>query len=301
MRILLFCSEGYPVNHSTGYVLLHQSMALNDMGHDVHLYNVNKRPVRLTDYLEAYEFDLVIIDVELLRSEELRRILRQYRRIAAVRVVGTLYSIPAPPEQVWEVLDFAFTPWKGKTVCKLAESVDVRYLPLGYNALLHQRRLDAPTLGPVFVGDTRGRREPEAMEYLRDLMDQRIVMCVGPGFEKKYADPFVIGRLYAAARCLPNFHYSWAKGEDMILNERFWQSARCGVPVNDYHPLMTEALDQPLVTAFCFQDRRAWQDRIRRLHTGESIVEADLSARLGAVLGGNSYHDRMRQLLDWLA
>ncbi len=301
MRILLFCREGYPVSHSTSYVLLHQSMALNDMGHDVHLYNVNKRPVRLTDYLEAYDFDLVIIDVELLRSEELGRILRQYRRVAAVRVVGTLYSLPAPPEQVWEVLDFAFTPWKGKTVSKLGELVDIRYLPFGYSALLHQRRPDGPPLGPVFVGNTTGKREAEAKEYLKDLMDQRVLLCVGPGFEKNYADPFVLGRLYAAARCLPNFHYSWAKGEEMILNERFWQIARCGTPVNDYHPLMNEVLDESLIAAFCFHDKREWQDRIRRLHLGESLMEADLAVRLGAALAGNSYHDRMRQLLDWLA
>ncbi|HYK87675.1 MAG TPA: hypothetical protein VE398_02825 [Acidobacteriota bacterium] len=301
MRILLFCSEGYPVGNSTSYALLHQSMALADMGHDVHLYNLNRRPIRLTDYLDAYEFDLVIIDVDHLRSEETWRSLRQYRRTTALRAVGVLYTLPPPPERVWEVLDLAYTPWKGKTFLSLARTVDIRYLPFGYNASLHRRRRDVRQLGPVFVGNTTGGRHAEAQEYLGELSEQRVVLCVGPGFTQDYLDPFVLGGIYSAARCLPNFHYSWAKAEDMILNERFWQSARCGVPVNDYHPLMDEVLEESLVASFCFRDRLEWQDRVRRMNTEEAPVPADILVRLDTALAGNSYHDRMRQLLDWLA
>jgi hypothetical protein len=301
MRILAFCRESYPVSHSTSYALLHQSMALGDMGHDVCLFNLNKRPMRLTDYLDAYEFDLVIVDMELLRSEELWRTLRQYRRMEAVRVVGALYSLPPPAQPAWEVLDFAFTPWKGKTICALAETEDIRYLPFGYNASLHRRKTDIAPLGPIFVGDTTAGKHAEAEEYLKDLKDHQVVLCVGPGFEQKYLDPFMLGRIYAAARCLPNFHYSWAKGDDLILNERFWQSARCGVPVNDYHPLMDEVLDKPLVKEFCFDDKQKWRERVRRLNSGEFVVPAELLSRLDGALNGHSYQDRMRQLLDWLS
>lgn len=301
MRILVFCRESYPASHSTSYALLHQGMALDDMGHDVHLYNLNRRRVRLTDYLDAYEFDLVIVDVELLRGEELWRALRQYRRREAVRVIGALYSLTAPPQQAWEVLDFAFTPWKGRAVSALAEKADIRYLPFGYNAILHKRETGFPPLGPIFVGDASAGKQAEAEAYLKDLIGQRVVFCVGPGFEQKYLDPFLLGRVYAAARCLPNFHYSWAKGDDMILNERFWQSARCGVPVNDYHPLMDEVLDESLVESFCFADKHKWQDRIRRLNSGEFTVPEELLEHLGGALAGHSYHGRMRQLLDWLS
>jgi hypothetical protein len=301
MRILMFCREGYPVQHPTSYVVMHHAMALQDLGHDVHIYNLARRVVRLADYLEAYEFDLLIVDVEFLASEELRRTLRQYRKTTAVHAAGALYSLPPPHQRVWEVLDFAFTPWKGKSISALAGTVDIRYLAFGYSETLHRRQTDISQLGPMFVGNCTGRRQAETEAYLQELRDDRVVLCVGPGFEQNYLDPFVLGRIYAAARCLPNFHYLWAKGEDLVLNERFWQSARCGIPVNDYHPLMKEVFDPVLLRNFCFDDKQDWLDRVRKLNSGEAVVPADLLEHLGATIAGNSYHDRMKQLLSWIA
>ena len=300
MRILTFSRESYPAGDPAGYALLHQSMALADMGHDVHLYNLTRPPLRLTDYLDSYELDLVFLNVELLRSDWIRRTLQSYRRNEAVHMVGALYSMPPPPPQALDCLDFVFTPWKGSTVTALAETIDIRYLPFGYNAILHKRTMEVPTLGPIFVGNTTAEKQAEAEEYLRDLRDRRIVLCIGPEFEQKHMDPFALGRVYAAARCLPNFHYSWTKGDDLILNERFWQTARCGVPVNDYHALMAEVLDKYLVENFCFADKRIWQERIRSLNAGESGVDPEALSRLDAVLAGHSYHHRMMQLMDWI-
>jgi hypothetical protein len=300
MRVLIFCREGYPVGHSTSYVLMHQAMALQEMGHDVHLYNFPKWSVRLPDYLDAYEFDLLVVDLEFLEGNDLPQILRQYRKTTAVHAVGALYSLPPPPERVWELLDFGFTPWKGRTIAALARTVDIRYLPFGYNEALHRRQTDIAPLGAVFVGNSTGKRQLESQEYLLGLKRDRVVLCVGPGFEKNYLDPFMLGRVYAAARCLPNFHYHWAKGEDVLLNERFWQSARCGIPVNDYHPLMREVFDESLVKSFCFDDKQDWLDRVRMLNSGETVVPAELLERLDAAIAGNSYHDRMKQLLGWL-
>ncbi len=300
MRILAFTLESYPNLRPASFVLLHQSMALEDMGHEVHLYNLSRRPIRLTDYLDAYDFDLVIVEVEFLRGEELFRSLRQYRRTAAVRMVGALYSLPPPPPAVWELFDFTFTPWKGRTVSELVTTVDLRSLPLGYSAQLHRRSTDLPPLGPVFVGNAAGELQAEADRYLRKLRDERVVLCIGPGFEQKYMDPFMLGRIYAAARCLPNFHHGQEKGEDLILNERFWQSARCGIPVNDHHALMDEVWHPCLVREFCFDDLNSWQERIRLLNSGQVSVPAEVTARLDEALKGQSYHDRMRQLLEWL-
>jgi hypothetical protein len=300
MRILAFCRESYPVDHSTSYPLLHQSMALADMGHDVHTYSLSKRPMGVSDYLDAYEFDLVIIDLDLLRSEDLRTALVRHRRVAAVRMVGALYSLPPPPLQAWESVDFVFTPWKGNTISALARTIDIKYLPFGYSALLHSRQTDIAPMGPIFVGDATAKKRAGAEEYLKELVARRTVLCVGPGFEQKHLDPFVLGGVYAAARCLPNFHHSWAKGDDLILNERFWQTARCGVPVNDYHPLMSEVFDQSLVENFCFADKQQWRERIEVLGSGRLTLEVGLLAHLDDALSSHSYHDRMGQLLDWI-
>ncbi len=300
MRILAFSRESYPLNRAAMYPLLHQSMALTEMGHDVHLYNLSKQALRLTDYLDSYEFDLSIVDVDLLHSNGLRHTLYDYRRREAVHMVGALYTLPPPPAKALDCLDFIFTPWRGRTITALAGTIDMRYLAFGYSALLHMRSTGAPNLGPIFVGNTTAKRHDEAEEYLKDLRDQRVVLCVGPGFEQKYLDPFALGRVYAAARCLPNFHYSWEKGDDLILNERFWQAARCGVPVNDYHALMDEVLDKTLLEAFCFADKQAWQERIRSLNAGESVVTPETLSRLDKALAGQSYHDRMKQLMEWI-
>ncbi len=300
MRILAFSRESYPLNQPAMYPLLHQSMALTEMGHDVHLYNFSKQVLRLTDYLDSYEFNLVIVDVDMLHSNGLRRTLYDYRRREAVHMVGALYTLPPPPAQAFDCLDFTFTPWRGKTVSALAGTVDIRYLAFGYSALLHKRSTGAPNLGPIFVGDTTAKGQEQAEEYLNDLRNQRIVLCIGPGFDRKYLDPFALGGVYAAARCLPNFHYSRAKGDDLLLNERFWQAARCGVPVNDYHALMGEVLDKGLLETFCFADKRAWQERIRSLNAGESFVNPETLSRLDEALAGHSYHDRMKKLMEWI-
>ena len=179
--------------------------------------------------------------------------------------------------------------------------VDVRYLPFGYNKLLHGRRTEIAPLGPIYVGDAAANKRAGFEEYLKELAEQRVVLCIGPGFERKYLDPFMLGPIYAAARCLPNFHHGWAKGDDLILNERFWQTARCGVPVNDFHPLMTDVFDQSLLENFCFADKQRWQERVRELNSGAHALPAQLFACLDEAISAHSYHDRVMQLLDWIS
>jgi len=300
MRILAFARENYPSNHPASYVLLHQSMALEDMGHEVHVYHLDRHPLGLTYYLQCFDFDLIYLDLELLRSQMLLRVLSQYRQSETVRVVGALYRLPPPPDSSWEVVDFAVSPWKGETISTLSGEFDIRYLPLAYNVRLHQRKTNLPATGGVYVGNTSGDRKPEADEYLARLIDEHSVVGVGPAFQEKYMDPFVLGRFYASSRCLPNFHYSWEKTGDCVLNERFWQTARCGVPVNDYSSLMDEVFERELVDNFCFADKRRWQDRVRELASGAEAVNPLLLEKLDHALMGHSYHDRMRQLLQWL-
>ncbi len=298
MRILAFTRELYPSNFAAGYVLMHQSMALEDMGHEVHYYNQDKHPLGLIDYLSSFDFDLIFLDMEFLRSLPLVRILTQYRNIEPIRVVGALYKLPGPPDHGWEVVDFTVTPWKGKTISALAAKYDLRHLPLAYNARLHHRKTCAT--GGVFVGDTTGERQKEADDCLSELMKERCVTCIGPGFTEKHIDPFALGDVYASARCLPNFHYSWEKSGDCMLNERFWQTARCGIPVNDYSPLMDEVLEKSLLEHFCFADKRSWRDRVRALHSGHETISPALVQKLDEALKEHSYHHRMRQLLEWL-
>jgi hypothetical protein len=298
MRILAFTRESYPSNYPSSYVLMHQSMALEDLGHEVHYYMPDKHPLGLKDYLYSYDFDLIFLDLEFLRSIPLSRILAQYRRVEPVRVVGTLYSLPAPAGSAWEVVDFTITPWKGETITVLAGQFDVRHLPLGYNERLHQRK--SISAGSIFVGNTTGNRRKEAGGYLDQLISERRIVCAGPGFEEKYMDPFVLGRIYASSCCLPNFHYSWEKSGDCILNERFWQTARCGIPVNDYSPLMDEVFEKDLLEQFCFADTRNWQNRVRNLNSGTETVHPAVIKKLDESLKGHSYTDRMKQLLDWI-
>jgi hypothetical protein len=298
MRILAFARESYPSNYPTSYILMHQSMAMEELGHEVHYYQPDKNPLGLTDYLDSFDFDLFFLDLEFLRSTPLLRILSKYRRIEAVHVVGALYSLPAPPGPAWDIVDFTITPWKGKTTSDLAAQFDLRYLPLAYSAQLH-RRNSSSSCG-IFAGNTTGNKQEEAGGYLDELIKERGVFCIGPGFAEKYVDPFLLGRLYASSRCLPNFHYSWEKSGDCILNERFWQTARCGIPVNDYSPLMDEVFEKDLIEQFCFPDIRRWQDRVRNLNSGAEKVHPALVQKLDDSLKGHSYTDRMIQLLDWL-
>jgi hypothetical protein len=299
MRVLAFTRESYPSSYSTSYILMHQSMALEELGHEVHYYNPDKHPLGLTDYLHSFDFDLIFLDLEFLRSLPLLRILAQYRRIEPVRVVGALYRLPAPTGPVWEITDFTITPWKGETISALAQNYDLRYLPLAYNARLHQRKT-GHIGGSVFVGDTTGEKQQEADAYLAELTNDHCISCAGPGFADKFIDPFALGHVYASSRCLPNFHYSWEKSGDCILNERFWQTARCGIPVNDYSPLMTEILDKSLLEQFCFADKHHWQDRVRALQSGSESVHPTTIQELSDALNGHGYHDRMKQLLDWI-
>jgi hypothetical protein len=297
MRILAFARENYPSTCATDFVLMHQSMALEELGHEVHYFQPDKHPLGLTDYLHSFDFDLILLDLEFLRSLSLSRILTSFRCSEPIRVIGTLYKLPAPPGHVWETVDFTVTPWKGETISALAEKFDLRHLPLGYNANLHRRT--SGSMGGIFVGDTTGVRQKEAAGYLSELIKERGVACVGPGFEQKYMDPFVLGNIYGSARCLPNFHYSWEKAGDCILNERFWQTARCGIPVNDYSPLMNEVFEKNLLERFCFADKRIWQDRVRALNSGAETTPPEIVKKLDDALQGHSYHDRMRQLLEW--
>jgi hypothetical protein len=301
MRILAFTQENYPsanAGSAASYVLMHQSMALEELGHEVHYYNPNKHPMGLIDYLQSFAFDLLFLDLEFLRSLPLVRILTAYRNVVPVRVVGALYKLPAPPSHAWEVVDFTMTPWKGETISALAEKFDLRHLSLGYNASLHHRK--AGSMGGVFVGDTTGARQKEAEDRLADLIQESCVAGVGPGFAQKHMDPFALGNIYGSARCLPNFHYSWEKSGDCILNERFWQTARCGIPVNDYSPLMDEVFEKSLLERFCFADKRLWRDRVRALNAGET-TPPEIVQKLDNALQGHSYHDRMKQLLEWVS
>ncbi len=298
MRILAFTREAYPSGCAASFVLMHQSMALEEMGHEVHHYNPDNPPLGLTAYLQSFDFDLIFLDLEFLRSTPLRRVLAEYRRTERVRVVGALYKLPAPPDAAWDAVDFTVTPWKGETPSDLARRRDLRYLPLAYNARLHRRGSAAD--GCLFVGNTTGERKAEADGHLAELIDRRCVSCAGPGFAVRYVDPFALGRIYASARCLPNFHYSWEKSGDCILNERFWQTARCGIPVNDYSPLMDEIFEKNLLEHFCFADNSIWQERICALHAGVESAPPELIQKLDGALEGHSYHDRMKLLLEWI-
>jgi hypothetical protein len=298
MRILAFTRESYPSNYAASYILMHQSMALEELGHEVHHYQPDKHPLGLTDYLNCFNFDLIFLDLEFLRSTPLLHILAQYRRAEPIHVVGAMYSLPAPPGPAWEIVDFTITPWKGETTSGLAAQFDLRYLPLAYSDRLHRRQ--SASAGSIFVGDTTGNKQKEAGGYLDDLIRERSVFCIGPGFAEKYMDPFMLGRLYASSRCLPNFHYGWEKSGDCILNERFWQTARCGIPVNDHSPLMDEVFEKDLLEQFCFADTRAWQNRVRNLNSGAETVHPALIQKLDDSLKEHSYKDRMKQLVDWL-
>jgi len=301
MRVLAFCQESYPSEFSSSYILMHQSMAFEELGHEVHLYNVRRRPLRLADYLQVFSFDLIILDTDLLNTDEIWRTLRQHRRIEPLRVVGALNRLPAPQEgPAWDVVDLVFTPWKGDAIERLASNRPVRYLPLAYNSRLHRRETNLPPLGPVFVGNTGGDRQREAREYLGDLASERAVLCLGPAFEQKSLDPLMLGPVYAAARCLPNFHYSWEKESSLILNERFWQTGRCGLPVNDFSPLMSEIWDRTLLENFAFADKREWRDRVRGLNSGAAKIDAAMIVRLDDSMAGHSYTDRVKTLLAWL-
>jgi hypothetical protein len=298
MRILAFTRESYPTNYPTSYILMHQSMALEELGHEVHYYQPDKHPLGLADYLNSFDFDLIFLDLEFLRSNPLLRILAQYRRAEPVHLVGALYNLAAPPDPAWEIVDFTITPWKGQTASGLMTQFDLRYLPLAYSARLHQR--NSASAGSIFVGNTTGNNQEEAGRYLDELIRERCVFCIGPGFDEKYVDPFMLGRFYASSRCLPNFHYTWEKSGDCILNERFWQTARCGIPVNDYSPLMDEVFEKDLLEQFCFADTRIWQERVRNLSSGVETLHPALIQKLDDSLRGHSYTDRMNQLLDWL-
>jgi hypothetical protein len=279
---------------------MHQSMALEDLGHEVHFYNLNKHPLSLTDYVQSFEFDLIFVDLELLRSQPLLRILMRFRKSTPVKLVGALYRLPAPPDAAWEIADFTVTPWKGASIAARSLKFDVRYLPLAYNDRLHRRKTGSHELPGLFVGNSSGERQEEADVYLAQLIEDRSVLGIGPGFAEKYVDPFALGSFYASARCLPNFHYSWEKAADCILNERFWQTARCGIPVNDHSPLMEEVFDRELLENFCFADARRWKERVRGLSSGTDIPNPSLLQKLHSALTGHSYHNRMGQLLEWL-
>jgi hypothetical protein len=299
MRILFLTEESYPAHNPVSFIQFHQSMALEELGHEVHIYNCTRPPLSLVDYLQAYDFDLILLELSQARPDALWRALRQFRRTEPIRLVGTLNRLVWPAPSAWDVVDFTVTPWKGESVEALGRMRDLRYLPLGYNASLHTRETDLQPLGPVFVGNTLGDRSGEAAQYLEALRLEHVVLCIGPGFEQKYLDPFMLSRVYAASRCLPNVHYGRQKGRDCILNERFWQAGRCGIPVNDYSPMMNEVFDDELVKEFCFADTREWQERVRRLNSG-AVVNPRLLARLDESLTGHSYRDRMLALLQWL-
>ena len=50
MRILAPVFESYPAQHPASFILMHQSMALEDMGHEVHLFNITRPLYRLADF-----------------------------------------------------------------------------------------------------------------------------------------------------------------------------------------------------------------------------------------------------------
>jgi hypothetical protein len=301
VRMLALSIESYPGMLASSYILMHQAMALEELGHEVHVFNIFRHALTLFEYLQLFEFDAVMLDLEVLRNDKIWRTLRQYRRVEPVRVVGSLYKLGrAPDSHALDVVDLIVTPWTGQTVEKLAEDRDVRYLPLAYNRFLHHRKTHLPSLGPVFIGNTTGGKTREAEERLKDLARDHAVLCVGPAFPQNYLDPFMVGPVYAASRCLPNFHYEHEKGDDLMLNERFWQTARCGIPVNDYNPLMAQVWDRKLVETFAFADKCAWQDRVRALNSGAIALEPGLLGALDKALEGHSYTDRMKTLLGWL-
>lgn len=301
MRILTFARESYPVSHPASFVALHQNMALEELGHLVHLYRLDRPPMPLNDYLEAFDFDLFFCDIELLASRNLWETLYKFRAREAVRMVAVQYTPDGAHDAAWDLIDFAVTPWRGPSVEARARARDLRYLPLGYNGALHKPQATETEIGPVFVGNVTGMKSAEAESYLAALRSDHVVLCVGPGSEQPYLDPFALGRVYASARCLPNFHHESEKGRDAMLNERFWQSARCGTPVNDYSWLMSELWDEELTKAFCFADKARWQARVRALHAGTAALEPEMLARLRESVREHSYAHRMRQLLDWLA
>ena len=301
MRVLALAHESYPTRFARSFALLHQAMALEELGHEVHLYNVHKPPLPLAAYLEAYDLDLILGDLDLVATDTVRTPLAKFRRLAPVRVIGFLYSLPGPAEAAWELVDFAATPWRGATVERLARNHDLRYLPFGYNRRLHRRAGELPRLGAVYAGNlTSTEDRAEAQEYLAPLVDERTVLPIGAGFAQPYLDPYALGSVYAAARCLPNFHYARAKGEDLLLNERFFQTSRCGIPVHDYSPLMEEVLGKELAGTFCVPGKTCWQDRVRALVAGVEQVDTRLLDRLDAAFEGHSYHERMQQLLNWI-
>ena len=300
MRILCLCREKYPVESWASYVYFNQALALEELGHEFHQFVPTRSPLGLADYLGAYGFDLLYIDAGWLASKDVLRTLQAYRRRAPVRAVAALLDLPGPPEEAWEVVDFAVTPWQGRVVESLRRTVDVRSLPLGYSARFHRRVSGLQPLPPVYVGNTGGERSEEAASWLDDLRREGSLLCIGPAFERKRVDPFSLGRVYSAARCVPNFHYASCRGDDRILNERFWQSAACGIPVTDSNPLAPGVFDAVLLKSFCFDNRAEWQDRVRKLASGRDPVEPAILARLDTAIRGHSYLDRMTRLLDWL-
>jgi hypothetical protein len=300
MRILAFTQENYPSNYAASFVLMHQAMALEELGHEVHFYNTGKHPLGLRDYLHCFDFDAIFLDLEFLRSQPLLRTLAQYRRAEPVRAIGALYKLPAPPDPAWEVVDFTITPWKGEAMSTLAGKFDLRYLPFAYNSRLHQRKPGLHSYAGIFVGNTAAEKKEESEERLASLIVENSLLCIGPAFTEKHIDPFLLGQVYASSRCLPNFHYSWEKNGNFLLNERFWQTARCGIPVNDYSPLMGEVFDTKLLESFCFADKRIWRQRVQALNAGTESVDPLLVQELDSALAGHSYHDRMKQLLDWI-
>jgi len=295
---LAFAAESYPVRQAGSYVLLHQTMALEELGHDVHLFNLAKPRVRLADQLEAYDYDLLMLDVEFLRAEDLRRALVRFRRTRAVHAVGMLHAFPAP-DAAWDLVDFVVTPWRGPTCEKLARARDLRYLPLGYNARLHRRLPAPPRFGALLAGSAPAAGGSRAHEYLGPLVDDGTVARFGPESPLGPLDPFALASAYASARCLPNVHEPGPAG-DCALNERFWQTARCGVPVNDRPPLLEETWEKSLVEIFSCADKVEWQERVRALAAGRVEVDPERIDRLDAALAGHSYHERMRELVGWL-
>jgi len=300
VRILLPCRENYPALEASSYVFFHQSMALEELGHEVHWFNLSRPPMRFLDYLDAYDFDLIYLDTLALEDPFFVRSLAYYRNRQPVRVVGAIFTLPNAVISGLSLTDLCVTPWRGPAIERLGHEAEIRYLPLGYSSMLHRRGADPPRLGPVFVGNLSGRNGDGFADGLAPLHGERVVLCIGPSFEQKFLDPFMVGTVYASSRCLPNFHAPGEKGENRMLNERFWQTARCGVPVNDYSNLMEEVLDAGLREQICFAGVERWQERIRRLNACPGEFPEDLKRCLDRVLDPHSYNSRMKQLLDWI-